>query len=130
MVQTTEGVMTRSLYSLESKALDRREPTKLLTIEECQSIGSPLREELELLDYEIRSAFARILSDVDRSGPDNILFLKASTTVLLSIAAGLMERAAEQNNAPFDVKSFVVGAEMAVEWAKMRKLRYFLGGEA
>ena len=102
----------------------------MLTIEECQRINTPLREELELFDYEIRSAFTRILSDVDRSGADNILFLKASTTVLLSIAAGLLERAAEENDTHFDVGSFVLGAEKAAEWAKTRKLRYFLGGEA
>jgi len=102
----------------------------MLSIEECQRIDSPIREELELLDYEIRSSFTRILSEVDRSGADNILFLKASTTVLLSIAAGLLERAAEANDAQFDIGSFVSGAEMAAEWAKMRKLRYFLGGEA
>ena len=104
--------------------------TEFLSIEECQKLVSPLRDDLELLDYEIRSAFTRIMSEVDRSGSDNVLFLKASTTVLLSIAAGLLERVAEQTNHPFDVDSFVGGAQSAAQWAKMRKLKYFLGGES
>jgi hypothetical protein len=103
--------------------------TEFLSIEECQKLVSPMRDDLELLDYEIRSAFTRIMSEVDRSGTDNVLFLKASTTVLLSIAAGLLERVAEQTNRPLDVDSFVGGAESAAQWAKMRKLKYFLGGE-
>ena len=122
--------MARTRSYATSKAGAHTYRAQMLTIEECQQVNSPLREELELLDYEIRSAFTRILNDVDRSGAGNILFLKASTTVLLSIAAGLLERAAQENDTQFDLGAFVLGAEKAAEWAKMRKLRYFLGGEA
>ncbi len=103
---------------------------KMLTIEECQRINSPLREELEVLDYEIRTIITRILGDIDRSGLDDVLFLKATASVLLSLAAGLLERAAAEEQTHFDLESFVQGAEMAAEWAKLRKLRYFVGGEA
>ncbi len=118
-----EGVMGGVAY-------EAAEPVRLLSIEECQAIGSPLREELEVLDYEIRSALIRLLGDVEASGADGALFLKASMTVLLSIAAGMLARASEERNAPFDVGSFAAGAEAAAEWARLRKLRYFVGGEA
>ena len=112
------------------ESYQQAEAIRLLSIEECQTIASPLREELELLDYELRSALTRVLSDVEASGADSVLFLKASMTVLLSIAAGMLARAAEERDAPIDVGSFKVGAERAVEWARMRKLRYFVSGEA
>jgi hypothetical protein len=104
--------------------------TALLSIEECQNLDAPLREELELLDYEIRSIVTRISADMAPFGADDGLFLKASTTVLLSIAAGLMQRAAEETKKPFDTDSFVVGAQSAAQWAMTRKLRYLLAGEA
>ncbi len=56
--------------------------------------------------------------------------MKASTTVLLSIAAGLLARAAEDQRAPFDAGSFAAGAGSAAKWAAQRRLRYFVGGEA
>ncbi len=119
--------MSRAAYR---ESYSGAEAISMLTIEECQTIGSPLREELELLDYEIRSALTRILTDVEISGADSVLFLKASMTVLLSIAAGMLARAAEERNAPLDINSFAAGAEKAAEWARMRRLRYFVGGEA
>lgn len=102
----------------------------VMSIEDCQRIDAPLRAELELLDYEIRGVILRIKADVERSGADDALFLKASSTVLLSIAAGLTIRAAEKTCAPFDAESFMLGAQNAAQWARMRKLRYFVAGEA
>ncbi|MBI1867091.1 MAG: hypothetical protein HYS06_02135 [Methylocystis sp.] len=99
------------------------------TIEECQRFDAPLRDDLELLDYEIRRRFNRILAGVDQSGQDSVLFLKASTTVLLSIAAGVMESTAERTRQPFDVASFKAVAENAAKWAKNRKVKYFVAGE-
>lgn len=99
------------------------------TIEQCRCFDAPLREDLELLDYEVRRGFNQILAGVDRSGRDSVLFLKASTTVLLSIAAGLMESTAERTREPFDVASFKAIAENAAQWAKSRKLKYFVSGE-
>lgn len=102
---------------------------KIPTIEECQQLDAELREDLEVLDYEIRCAVNQILADVDRSGRDGISFLRASTTVLLSIAAGLLEATAERTHEPADVEAFKAVAEDAAEWAQRRKLRYFVSGE-
>ncbi len=120
------GLVSPSSFEL---APGPAETTEFLSIEDCQRLDGDIRDNLELLDYEIRCAFTRILADVDRSGVDNVVFLRASTTVLLSIAAGLLERAAEKTCKPADATSFVSGAASAAAWAKLRKLRYFVGGE-
>ncbi len=113
----------------EKAESDRSGTIGIPTIEECQRFDAPLREDLELLDYEIRRRVDRMLAGVDQSGKDSVLFRKASTTVLLSIAAGLMESAAERTREPFDVASFKAVAENAAQWAKNRKLKYFVSGE-
>jgi hypothetical protein len=100
------------------------------TFEECRLLDDPVRADLELLDYEIRRVSAQILADVDRSEKDSVLFLRTSATVILSIAAGLMESAAERTGQPFDVDSFKTVAEDAAQWAKTRRMRYFPSGEA
>ncbi|WP_424361545.1 hypothetical protein [Methylocystis parvus] len=101
-----------------------------MTIEECQSLDTPLRQDLEVLDYEIRSLVARIRKEAGDAGADDTIFIKASSTVLLSIAASLMARAAQDKSAAFDALDFAANASNAARWAQERRLRYFLGGEA
>jgi hypothetical protein len=101
----------------------------VLTVDQCQSLDTAVRTDLELFDYEVRHAFTRLLTQVDQSGEDGLLFLKASTIVLLSIAAGLLARSAEEID-PLQTESFVTAAESAWQWAQLRKLRYFSEGEA
>jgi hypothetical protein len=48
----------------------------------------------------------------------------------LSIAAGILARAAEDERAAFDASSFAAGAGHAARWAEQRRLRYFVAGEA
>jgi hypothetical protein len=114
----------------EASVLSNSNVVSALSIQECQKLDRSLRADLELVDYEIRSIVTRILTDVDRSGVDSVLFLKASTTVLLSIAAGLLTTAADEANGTFDVATFMSGAEDAAEWARTCRLKYCLGGEA
>jgi hypothetical protein len=102
----------------------------VMTIEECQRLDKPLRQDLELLDYEVRTIVDRIRSEAREAGADDATFVKASTTVLLSIAAGLLARAAEDERAPFDASSFAAGAGQAARWAEQRRLRYSVAGEA
>ncbi len=101
-----------------------------LTAEQCQRLDGPIRDQLELLDYEVRSAFARIFADASLSCNDNAMFLKASTTVLLSISANLFEHASAATDEPFDIDTFLTGAKSAAQWAALRKLRYSVAGEA
>jgi hypothetical protein len=101
----------------------------MLTIEECQRLRDPLRSQLELLDYDVRNAIARGLSDIEANGKDDILFMNASVTVLLSIAARFFQRTAACEDAEITEQSFIVGAQDAINWAKTRRLRYNVAGE-
>lgn len=102
----------------------------VMSIEECQRLEAPLRRDLEVLDYEIRSLVSRIRKEASEAGADDTIFVTASSTVLLSIAAGLVARAAEDRRMAFDKSSFVASADSAARWAGERRLRYCLGGEA
>lgn len=102
----------------------------VMSIEDCQRLETPLRQDLELLDYEIRTLVARIRREAGEGGADDATFVKASTTVLLSIAAGLLARAAEDRRAAFDASAFVASADSAARWAGERRLRYCVAGEA
>jgi hypothetical protein len=102
----------------------------VLSIEECLNLETPLRHELEVLDYEIRGLLARSRGEARNAGADDALFVRASTTVLLVAAAGLIARAAEDQRAHFDARAFAECADGAARWAKQRRLRYELSGEA
>jgi hypothetical protein len=99
------------------------------TIAECQRLRNPLRDQLELLDYDIRTAVTRGLSDVAPNGEDDVLFMNASVTVLLSIAARIYQRSLE-SEAGATEESFMMSAQDAIEWAKTRYLRYNVAGES
>lgn len=102
----------------------------VMTIEECQGLETPLRQDLEILDYEIRQLVLRIRKDARESGADDAVFLSASSTVLVSIAATLLSRAADDRRAVFDGAAFAAGAGSAARWARERRLKVLLGGEA
>lgn len=102
------------------------EPTRpavarLPTVEECHRLEPSLRARLEQLDQEARGAHDRIMADVDRSAADSALFLRGSATVIVTIAAGLMELAAERTRERRDDVSFTAAARDAALWAKNRK---------
>ncbi|WP_442754602.1 hypothetical protein ACNHKD_16660 [Methylocystis sp. JAN1] len=103
---------------------------RVMSIEECQKLETPLRQDLEVLDYEIRSLVARIRKEAGDAGADDATFVKASSTVLLSVAASLLARAAHDKQAAFDAGDFAASARNAARWAEERRLRYFVGGEA
>lgn len=100
-----------------------------LSIEDCRRCEPALRGRLEALDDDVRGAINRLLAEFDGEGEDRGAFLKAATTVLLSIAAGLMESAAERGGMAADVESFRDAAEDAAQWAKSHRLRELLDGD-
>ena len=121
------------MKTFQHSTFSRSEPSEMLkapSFDECRLLKDPVRSDLELLDYEIRRISAQILADVDRSNKDGVLFLRASATVILSVAASLMESASERTGRPFGAESFKSVAEDAVNWAKTKKVRYFRSGEA
>lgn len=99
-----------------------------LSIADCRSCEPALREALETLDDEVRGVVNQLLAGVDGGGADGTAFLKAATTVLLSVAAGLLETAAERRGEHADIGSFKDAAEGAAQWAKSHRLRDLLDG--
>lgn len=106
------------------------EAISLFSVEDCQRLAPPIRRDLEVLDYEIRRLLARARADAQSSGSDDAIFLQASSTVMLSIAADVMARAAEERRQRLDAGSFLDAAESALSWARNRRLRYLIAGEA
>ncbi|MBY6240570.1 hypothetical protein [Methylosinus sp. Sm6] len=100
------------------------------SIAECRSCAPELREALEVLDDEARGVVNQLLARVEGGGADGTAFLKAATTVLLSVAASLMETAAERGSELAEVDSFKDAAEAAAQWAKSHRLRDLLDGES
>jgi hypothetical protein len=96
------------------------------SIADCRSCEPELREALEALDDETRAIVNQLLSGVEARGADGTVFLQAATTVLLSIAASLMETAATRGCEPVEVEAFKDAAEDAAQWAKSHKLRDLL----
>jgi len=99
------------------------------SIAECRDSAPLLRHELEALDYELRGVVNRVLAEVEDGKGDAATFLRAAATVLLSVAAGLMETAAERAREPADVGAFKDVAEDVAQWARSRKLRDLLADE-
>lgn len=99
------------------------------TIADCKSCAPELREALEALDDEVRGVVNQLLSGVEGRGADGTSFLRAATTVLLSIAASLMETAAVRGCEPVEVEAFKGAAEDAARWAKSHRLRDLLDSE-
>ena len=101
-----------------------------MTFEQCLRIEGALKEELELMDYQIRSTLRQAIGNTDRHPRDEIVFLQASTIVLLSIAASIHERSSTNTNTRFDLRSFIAGARNAASWVASRKLRLAQMGSA
>jgi hypothetical protein len=99
------------------------------SIAECRDSAPHLRRELETLDYELRGVVNRVLAEVEDAEGDAATFLRAAATVLLSVAAGTMETAAERAREPSDVGAFKDVAEDVAQWARSRKLRELLTDE-
>lgn len=99
------------------------------SVTQCRDCAPALRRELETLDYELRGIVNRRLAEMDEGGQGAESFLRAATTVLLSVAAGLMETAAERAREPADIGAFKDVAEDVAQWARSRKLRDLLAEE-
>jgi hypothetical protein len=93
----------------------------LPTINECRRMDSTMRRNLERVDDDVRCVHGRIAAEVERLGNDSGLFLRASTTVILSIAASLTEVVSERTGEPVTSQSFADSALDAAEYARTRE---------
>lgn len=96
---------------------------KLITIDDCRRMDPMLRSGLETLDDEIRRLVVRIWAKTTDAGGDETLFMTASSTVLLSIAAA-MTKAIDDRTDHIGVSAFLTRASHAARWANGRNLKF------
>jgi hypothetical protein len=100
---------------------DKNAEAFLPTVEECRRIEGQLREELQRVDEEVRRAHNRIAASVGRFSSDEILFLRASAMVVLTVAAGLVEIVSDRARVQAPEGAFAAAAADTAAWAKRRK---------
>jgi len=113
----------------------RREPSPggkrqgLPTVDECRRLDGALRHRLEGVEDAVRSACSRSAAEVDRPHLDKSLFLRASATVIVSIAASLMDVVSERTGEPFREGAFAEAARDAAEFIRNRSERITKGSK-
>lgn len=95
----------------------------IVTIDDCRRMDPMLRSGLEALDDEIRRIVARISAKTTNAGGDEALFMTASSTVLLSIAAA-MTKAVDRRPGNVAVGAFLARANHAAKWANDRSMKF------
>lgn len=111
----------REFLKTASKATSGAAPPGLPSIQDVQRLEAPLRTALEMLDDNVRRAHDRISADARLSPEEMQVFAKASITVILTIAASLLETAQERTCEPLAEGVFGQGAAEAFRWAQERK---------
>lgn len=92
----------------------------LPSIDELRRLDAPMRRAVELLDDNVRRAHDRICADSRLSPADAQIFVKASITVVLSVAASLLETAQERRRETMREEAFGEAARDALRWARAR----------
>jgi len=92
----------------------------LPTLDECRR-DDRLKERLLRIEQNIQVAHNRLIADAARGGIDERFVYSASATVILSIAASMMEFAAHRVGKPLDPAVFVEAARAAALDGKRRR---------
>lgn len=95
----------------------------LPSIEQCKRVERGVRRHLLRVEDEVRTAQDRLSAEVQRQGPDARLAVSASATVIVSVAAALMEVVSQRAGAAFDEAEFVNAARAAAEVMQERAAR-------
>lgn len=79
-----------------------------------------MKHQLEIVEEKIQVAHDRLAADANRAGLDEPLVTGASATVVLSIAASLMESASFRSGEALDGAAFIAAARAAADAALAR----------
>ena len=99
------------------------ETDALPSVEECRRMEQAIRRGLERVEDDVRTAQGRAAVEVGRLGGNENLFLTASATVVVSIAAGLLEVVSERTGRSTVEQSFIDAARDAAEFVQARAAR-------
>jgi hypothetical protein len=82
---------------------------------ECRRLNQGLRDQLEGAEQKIQIAHDRLMADALREGLDEAVVCSASATVILSIAASMMELVSFRVGKTLDDAEFVAAARVALK---------------
>lgn len=99
---------------------DARSEVILPSLSECRHFEQDLRDQLDLLEQKIQMAHDRLIADAHRNGENERLVYGASATVVLSIAASMMEFASYRMGQPLDETAFLAAARAAARFSGER----------
>ncbi|BDV33032.1 hypothetical protein [Methylocystis iwaonis] len=94
---------------------DARGEVVLPSLSECRQLAQGLRDQLDSLEQKIQMAHDRLIADAHLNGENERLVYSASATVILSIAASMMEFTSYRMGRPFDESAFLAAARVAVQ---------------
>lgn len=85
----------------------------LPSLSECRQLSHDLRDQLEIVEQKVQMAHDRLVADAHRDGVNESLVHGASATVVLSIAASMMEFSSYRMGRPLDEAAFIAAARAA-----------------
>lgn len=94
---------------------DARSEGILPSLSECRRFEQDLRDQLDSLEQKIQMAHDRLVADAHLNGENERLVYSASATVILSIAASMMEFTSYRMGRPLDDSAFLAAARVAAQ---------------
>lgn len=94
---------------------DVRSEVILPSLFECRQLAQDLKDQLDSLEQKIQMAHDRLVADAHLNGENERLVYSASATVILSIAASMMEFTSYRMGRPLDDSAFLTAARVAVQ---------------
>jgi len=94
---------------------------KLPSVEDCRRLKPSMREHLEQVDEELRRILNRVDAQRPRSAEEQTQFMRASATVMATVAAGILEIVAERTREPYSIQTFGDAARDAAQWTQSRR---------
>lgn len=92
----------------------------LPTLSECRQLDRAMKRQLEIVEQKIQVAHDRLMADANRAGLNEPSVCEASATVVLSIAASIMESASFRSGDALDGTVFIAAARAASDAALAR----------
>jgi hypothetical protein len=111
-------------FALQSRRIRGREPScqedALPSLDECRQLSKELKERLQAVEQKIQTAHSRLVAEASRDARDEGVIHGASATVILSIAASMMEFASCRTGRALDEEAFIAAARDAAQDASDR----------
>ncbi|KAF2990613.1 hypothetical protein OGR47_01695 [Methylocystis sp. MJC1] len=112
--------MKKSALQIAEPRQDVSSELVLPSLSECRQLSRDLRDQLEIVEQKVQMAHDRLIADAHRDGVNESLVHGASATVVLSIAASMMEFSSYRMGRPLDETAFIAAARVAAQISRER----------